>query len=60
MVPVQAQVPGLGPDQKQLQHVAEVKNVKAALRSLILVNLVNVSIFFTSDPFSEKIESFFA
>ena len=54
MVPVQAQGPGLGPDQKQLKHVEEGKNVKASLRSSIPVILVNVSIIFTSDPFSKK------
>ena len=61
MVLVQAQGPGLGLDQKQLKHVEEDKNVKAALKSLIfIVILVIVSIIFTSDPFSMKIESFFA
>ena len=61
MVPVQAQGPGLGPDQKQLKHVEEDKNVKAVIRSLIfIVILVIVSIISISDPFSMKIESFFA
>jgi hypothetical protein len=54
-VPVQVLGPGLGQDQKQLQHVEEVKNVKAVLKNLGVVLVRRyVSIIFTSDPFSKK------